>query len=156
MLLLQICRNFWYYCVMSEPIDQLRSALKNAGFSLTHPREAVFMALQNQEPLTMKQLSEACSKIDRASVYRTVALFEKLGITHRIQIGWKYKIELSDTFHFHHHHLTCLNCGQVIPFEEDDELQKNLNAVAASHDFSIESHQLEIQGFCRLCATTTT
>lgn len=104
----------------------------------------------------MKQLSAACITIDRASVYRTVALFEKLGITHRIQIGWKYKIELSDSFHHHHHHLTCLKCGQVIPFEEDDQLLKSLNLVAAYHNFGMESHQLEIQGVCSMCTAGAT
>lgn len=138
---------------MSDPINQLKATLKDSGYSLTHPREAVFMSLQNQEPLTMKQMAEACNQIDRASVYRTISLFEKLGVVHRIQIGWKYKIELSDDFHHHHHHLTCLKCGRVIPFEEDDELLQSLNSVANSHNFSIETHQLEVQGLCDQCVT---
>ncbi len=104
----------------------------------------------------MKQLAEACNQIDRASVYRTISLFEKLGVVHRIQIGWKYKIELSDDFHHHHHHLTCLKCGRVIPFEEDDELLQSLNSVANSHNFSIETHQLEVQGLCDECVTRST
>lgn len=136
---------------MSDPISQLKATLKTANYSLTHPREAVFMALQNQEPLTMKQLAEACSKIDRASVYRTVALFEKLGVVQRIQIGWKYKIELSDSFHYHHHHLICSSCGSMIPFEEDMTLREDIQLIATVHNFAMEGHQLEIQGICSDC-----
>lgn len=141
---------------MNAQLNHLKRTLKNSNYSLTHPREAVFLSLQNQEPLSMKELAGACPKIDRASIYRTVALFEKLGIVHRVNIGWKYKIELSDSFHHHHHHLTCLKCGQVIPFEEDDQLLKSLSLVAASHNFSMESHQLEIQGVCSMCTAAAT
>jgi len=35
------------------------------------------------------------------------------------QIGWKYKLELSNAFQHHHHHLTCLQCGGVTPLPED-------------------------------------
>jgi Fe2+ or Zn2+ uptake regulation protein len=137
---------------MTEPIQQLKIRLKGQGKSLTHPREAVFMALQNQEPQTMQQLAAACPIIDRASVYRSIALFEKLGVVQRMQIGWKYKLELTDSFHAHHHHLTCSNCGRTLPFEEDAELENRLKALAAKHNFSMQGHQLEIQGLCSQCS----
>lgn len=136
---------------MNKAIDQLKSTLKASGYSLTHPREAVFMALQNQEPLTMKQLAIACSKIDRASIYRSVLLFEKLNIVQRVYIGWKYKIELSDDFHQHHHHLTCSTCGKVVPFEEDENFENGLDMIAKRQGFAMEGHQLEIQGICTDC-----
>lgn len=101
----------------------------------------------------MAELVAACSPINRASTYRTVFLFEQLGIVQRLQIGWKYKLELSDSFHLHHHHLTCRQCGVVIPFEEDPALEKRLIALARSHDFAMSGHQLEIQGICQSCST---
>ena len=101
---------------MIEPLEQLKKTLKERGQSLTRPRQLVFSALQGKEPQTMHQLVTACAvQIDRASVYRTVAVYERLGIIQRLQIGWKYKLELSDAFQRHHHHLTCLKCGRVIP-----------------------------------------
>ncbi len=141
---------------MNAQLNHLKRTLKKSDYSLTHPREAVFMALQNQEPLSMKELVAACPKIDRASIYRTVALFEKLGIVHRVNIGWKYKIELSDSFHHHHHHLTCMKCGAVIPFAEDMDLQESIQLIATVHNFEMSGHQLEIQGLCGLCATSNT
>src|SRR5579859_5743980 len=105
---------------MPDLLDQLSLTLHAQGQSLTRPRRIVFMALQKSEPKTMQQLVSACAgQVDRASVYRSVTLFEKLGIVQRLQIGWKYKLELSDAFQRHHHHLTCLKCGQSIAFDGD-------------------------------------
>jgi len=137
---------------MTEPVDQLKSTLKHHGQSLTRPRQIVFDALQGKEPQTMAAIVKACPQIDRASVYRTINLFEQLGIVQRLQIGWKYKLELSDAFHAHHHHLTCVKCGGIIPFEEDLSFEKSLIALAQVNNFDMSGHQLEIQGVCQNCS----
>ena len=136
---------------MSEPIDLLKSSLKKRGYSLTEARQKVFLALLDKEPQTMQQLVAACQQIDRASVYRTVSLFEQIGVVQRLQIGWKYKLELSDSFHRHHHHLTCVNCGKIIPFNESKDLGTSLRQIALSNGFVMQGHQLEIQGLCSVC-----
>lgn len=138
---------------MSPLSHNLQNVLKQTGYSLTKARNLVFSSLQNQEPQTMNQLIAACgSAIDRASVYRTVALFEKLGIVQRLQIGWKYKLELSDSFHIHHHHLTCNNCGTIAPLHEDPELENRLLRLASGESFTPTSHQIEIRGLCHPCS----
>ncbi|MGH7195487.1 MAG: Fur family transcriptional regulator [Candidatus Saccharimonadales bacterium] len=137
---------------MTEPVDKLRITLRENGYSLTAPRQIVFAALQNQEPQTIRQLVTACSsQIDRASVYRTFQLFEKLNIVQRLQIGWKYKIELSDEFSRHHHHLSCLVCGAVVPFKQDEILEKRLYKLSKIQGFKPQDHQLEIRGVCQNC-----
>lgn len=138
---------------MSSDIDQLRDTLRNHGQSLTASRQTVFKALRHQEPQTMHEIIAACAgQTDRASVYRTITLFEQLGIVQRIHIGWKYKLELTDTFSHHHHHLACSQCGMVIPLTEDTVLENMLSQLAASHDFQPQSHQLEIRGLCAKCS----
>lgn len=137
-----------------EPLTQLRQSLKDLGQSLTKPRQVVFMALQGKEPQTMQQVIAACPGIDRASVYRTVTLFEQLGIIRRLQIGWKYKLELSDAFSHHHHHLTCLQCGRIIPLAEDMELENRLQVLADAQNFAAQDHQIEIRGLCSSCQKT--
>ena len=138
---------------MEAFLPELRQHLKRHGQSLTKPRLAVFLALRGQEPQTMKQLAVACRVVDRASVYRTVALFEKLGIIQRLQIGWKYKLELTDTFSHHHHHMTCLKCSKVIPFDESPALEKGLRQIVQAKNFQMQGHQLEIRGLCQACRT---
>jgi Fur family transcriptional regulator, ferric uptake regulator len=132
-------------------IHTLRATLMAHHQSITKVRLAVFTALQDQEPLTMQQVVAHCPDIDRASVYRTIALFEELAIVQRLQVGWKYRIELSDAYHAHHHHATCLHCGNTIALPENDALEALLATLAAEQQFSLSNHQIELQGYCQNC-----
>jgi Fur family ferric uptake transcriptional regulator len=132
--------------------DRLVSTLKQNGYSLTKPRQALFSALQAGKPRSMRELTlDLDSVMDRASIYRTIAIFEKLGIVVRVQQGWKYKIELSDKFSPHHHHITCLKCGKIISFDEPAGIEKILNDIAIQYDFVQKNHSLELEGYCSNC-----
>ncbi len=134
----------------------MRLSLKQGGNSITKARLAVFLALVDQEALTMAELINRIGpKIDRASIYRSIALFETLGIVQRLQMGWKYKLELSDVFAAHHHHLTCITCGFVMPINEDQQTEAHINRLALNLNFQPRSHQLEIRGVCAKCNTIT-
>jgi Fur family ferric uptake transcriptional regulator len=136
---------------MTGPKLQLQQLLKGQGMNVTFARRHVFAALLAQETQTMNELIQTCREIDRVSVYRTIALFERLGIVVRRPIGWKYQIELSDAFHRHHHHLACSNCGQIVPLPADEVIENRLQAIAKSQGFYMDDHQLEIQGLCQKC-----
>lgn len=99
----------------------------------------------------MSELAERCGQINRASIYRTVRLFEDLDIVHRIQVGWKYKLELSDNFQHHHHHLHCTGCGAVTAIPEDNQLENRLLEIAGEKGFEAHDHQVEIRGLCPSC-----
>ena len=131
--------------------DRLQALLHEHGFSLTTPRQAVYQALQGEEPLTMHELVAKCVAVDRASVYRCVALYEQLGIVQRLQTGWKYKLELTGAFHPHHHHITCLSCGQTVTLAEDAPIEQRLQKLASEAGFQTERHQIELQGYCAAC-----
>ena len=130
----------------------IATVLKKSGHSVTQVRQDVFSALMDSGPITMAQLTNKVqARVDRASVYRTIALFEKLGIVNRLQIGWKYKLELSDLFADHHHHATCLQCGKVLSLNEDEVLEANIHKLAQTVGFTPQSHSLEIRGLCPTC-----
>lgn len=132
--------------------DTLTDVLKRNGYSLTKPRQALFSALQSGVPRTMRELTfDLESVMDRASIYRTVDLFESLGIVVRVQQGWKYKIELSDIFSPHHHHITCTVCSRVVSFDEPDGLDQILDQIAIGSGFTNDNHSLEISGVCAQC-----
>lgn len=131
-------------------IESFKSLLKTSGRSVTKPRLAVFRALLGQEPLSMHQLVGKARGVDRASVYRAVDLFKSLGIVQRLNTGWKYKLELTDKFAEHHHHLTCTNCGRTIAMNET-ELEQLIHRLAGAHNFVPSAHQIEIQGLCQNC-----
>jgi Fe2+ or Zn2+ uptake regulation protein len=134
---------------------QLTSALRRHHQSVTNARRVVFNALQGQEPLSMTDLVRRASGIDRATVYRTVTLFERLGIIQRLQTGWKYTLELGSEFHDHHHHATCLGCNISIVLPEDQSFELSLTIMAQGQGFTIKRHQIELQGYCETCSRQT-
>lgn len=130
----------------------LKDTLKTHGHSMTKTRQQVFQALSDSDTLSMAQLIRKLQhKMDRASVYRTIDLFEQLGIVNRIQIGWKYKLELSDIFTEHHHHITCLECNIITPFEENVDLENDILKLADDLGFVLSGHSLELRGLCKTC-----
>jgi Fur family transcriptional regulator, ferric uptake regulator len=132
--------------------EDLKSKLKAAHQSLTKARLLVFDTIQLHGPLSMNELvSRTDSQIDRATVYRVVDLFEQLEIVSKLQIGWKYKLELSGQFSSHHHHLTCLNCSKIIDIEPSETIEKAIAEMANAQGFKLKAHQLEITGICQNC-----
>ena len=135
---------------MTSVQDTFQEALKTSGHSLTAARSRVFEALVGQEPLSMQDLVLRASNVDRASVYRAVELFERIGIVQRLNTGWKYKIELTDLFTAHHHHVTCTECGATTAINEET-LEQFIDRLARAHGFTPTAHQIEIQGQCLTC-----
>ncbi|MBX4188582.1 transcriptional repressor, partial [Candidatus Saccharibacteria bacterium] len=139
---LQICRNL--VKITGMHYETLRSILKTDGASLTKPRKIIFDLMLNQGPQSMQVLVQrAKDRVDRATVYRTIELFERLGIVHRLNIGWKYKIELSDLF---------TNCGRMFDLPDNPMLETMIDTVAAKSSFAPRGHQLEVYGLCQSCS----
>lgn len=135
---------------MDHPLTKL---FATHGLRLTTPRKRVFDVLKSaHEPLTVAEVTKKCQDtVDRASVYRTLALFEQLGATKRVTIGWKYKIELGDTFTPHHHHLVCQKCHKVIAVNEGG-LELFISELSERHNFTPTEHYFEVSGVCEGCA----
>jgi Fe2+ or Zn2+ uptake regulation protein len=134
--------------------ELLQRVLKDNGYSITAARKTVCELLWKQEPLSMRELTvRSQGKLDRASLYRTIDLFERLGLVERIYIGWKYKIELSDIFAHHHHHISCLQCGKIVAITEEEEIEHLITVLAKKHGFAAKSHQLEVRGLCEQCSS---
>ncbi len=137
---------------MRTETELFQKALKNSGNSLTKTRALVFNALLNKEPQSVGELfANLEGRLDRASLYRNLELFESLGIVQRLQIGWKYKIELSDTYNHHHHHITCTSCNTTVPTKEDSSVEDSIKSLAGKYGFTDTTHQLEIRGICNKC-----
>jgi Fe2+ or Zn2+ uptake regulation protein len=132
-------------------INILRQSLRAHGYSLTSARQLVAQILWEQKPQTMAQIvAKADGRIDRVSIYRTVKLFEQLGLANRVNVGWKYQIELAGPLSHHHHHLTCLHCHKVIAINQPS-IERLISRLSTEHNFQPTQHQLEIQGYCQKC-----
>ena len=134
-------------------IDKFKQIITSQGYRLTKARELTFGLLINQEPQSISELiTKAGGTLDRVSVYRNIELFEKLGIVNRIYVGWKYRLELSEEFVAHHHHMSCLDCNRTIDIEDEQEIDDFIHAVAEKKGFTPRRHTFEIDGYCNSCA----
>lgn len=130
----------------------LSNALRNDNQSVTKPRELVFMTVKKFGPISINELiRKTSSSLDRSSVYRTVTLFEDLGYFRRVNTGWKYKLELSDKFSHHHHHIVCRKCGKTLELNDDKDLSKVIKSMASDSGYQDLEHELEIVGICVTC-----
>jgi Fur family ferric uptake transcriptional regulator len=131
--------------------EKLSTLLKSNGFKLTRQRQAVFDALVRRAPISNARLGDELeNEIDRATVYRTIELFELIGIAQRVWSGWKSQVELSETFVPHHHHALCRICGAHLEINSQG-LEAELHNLARQMDFTLEDHSVDLIGVCRNC-----
>jgi Fur family ferric uptake transcriptional regulator len=90
-------------------------------------------------------------RVGIASVYRVLDLLVGLGLVQRVDLGGgtaRYERALPDGEH--HHHLVCVDCGDVRPFE-DRGLERALEATAAGSEYTVEGHDVVLRGRCPDC-----
>ncbi len=136
---------------MDPGIIRFRSLLKNEGHFATQPRLKLFATLQNHSTLSIHELITSLERHNQATVYRNIKLFEELGIISRLQLGWRSKLELSDVFQHHHHHMTCGNCGKVYILKDNPIIEAEIDRMSRTSGFKSTDHQLEIRGLCKTC-----
>ncbi len=135
--------------------ERLKIQLKLAGYSLTGPRQAVFAAMADQA-LSMSELqAKLQGSLDRASLYRTLLLFDRLQIIQIVGQGKNRRFELSDHYNVHHHHLNCTRCGRVETIEAP-AIEREIAVLVRKYGFAPASHQLELTGVCRECSQSST
>ena len=134
--------------------EQFKKILKKKHLRLSGARLSLYEFLAKHEgPLsTNKLVGSLSAHSDRASVYRNIELFEKIGVINKVYTGWKYRVELSEKFRPHHHHLTCSNCGKIIQIVLGEKMEKAIENFGEKHGFKITSHQIELSGLCKNCS----
>lgn len=135
----------------------LADKLRSLGYRFTPQRRAVMDAVQKihghftpQAVCTQidSTAESGANKADQATVYRTLELFQKLGILYSSQMNGQTVFELAGEVP--HHHLVCRNCNQVMPLSDHhfDDLVEHLQV---GHQFKAELAHLTISGLCEHC-----
>ena len=127
--------------------------LDKKGLRITDQRKALYQALAGHDrPVSLKHLASSLSeRMDQVTVYRNIELFENIGIINKVYTGWKYRVELSEQFRPHHHHLTCEKCGKIIPIKLSEKMESLIQSFGRRHGFKIKSHEVELRGLCKNC-----
>ena len=143
---------------MQKVVAEIRDLLKEKDFRLTPQREAILQILLENDDnhMTAEDIygitRERNPEIGLATVYRALELFEGLGIVSRLDFGEggrKYEFSADRQKHYHHH-LLCLDCGNIIEFNEDllEDLEQR---IAMQSNFKIVDHSLRFFGYCEQC-----
>ncbi len=135
-------------------IGLLRNSFKEKKLSLSHPRLLIYQELSNASsplsPLEIYQnLLRKKRKIGLTSIYRSLDLFESLGMVFKIVNGSSVRYKLCESEN-HHHHIICKACGDVVElnFCEISDWSKK---VMESTGYQVVDHQLSFYGFCKAC-----
>jgi Fur family ferric uptake transcriptional regulator len=122
---------------------------------LSHPRVLIYQELSDaKNPLSPQELYQGLlkkkKKIGLTSIYRSLVLFESLGIIFKIinESNAKYKLcELEA----HHHHIVCKTCGHVVELNFCD-ISDWSKRVMESTGYEVTDHQLNLSGYWFLSA----
>lgn len=127
------------------PMDFVDNIKRN-DYKLTQPRLKILRCLQNnQKPQTPQEIHLSCRKqgIDLVTVYRTLELFQRIGIVHREEIFRETRYYLDQN---EHHHIACRKCLTIkcIPCKMEFSKIKG---------FSNIQHFLTLTGICKQCSS---
>jgi Fur family ferric uptake transcriptional regulator len=94
--------------------------------------------------------------IDRATVYRTIALLKHSGLIDELDLmhieGEKHYYEAKTSRD--HSHMACFRCGAVMEYTSST-FEKLKEEMAKRSGFQIRVVRLEVGGFCNQCSRTT-
>ena len=129
-----VCRQQGIHCTAQRREIWDYFASKTRGYTIADAIEAL-----------------AARGIGRATIYRTVELFERLRLLTIVHDG-AGKPRYGAVCPGHAHALVCRNCHAVVEFDDCDltMLEKLLSAKTG---FAIQGHHLEIYGTCPTCTT---
>ena len=93
-------------------------------------------------------IREKHNHISRATVYRSLELFHKIGIITKENLGKGYASYELAMDRPHHDHIICTVCGKVIEFV-DDIIEKHQREICKKNGMEMIGHQLQIFGRCK-------
>ena len=139
-------------------IDKIKTKLREGGLKLTPQRLTILDVIIRAEGthLTIEELYELVKVVKPetgvATVYRTILLFEELGIVKKLDLNdgiYRYELNHEEEVHGHHH-LVCSACGKVEEVK-DDLLDSVEQVIESDYKFRIKDHSLKFYGLCSDC-----
>ena len=140
---------------MADTADTIEQKCLSKGVKLTEQRKIIAKIISESKSEygesdhpdvdeLYSRVSKVDPKISIATVYRTVKLFEEVGILTKHDFkGGKARYEAM--IESHHDHLIDIKTGEIIEFV-DDEIEKLQKKVAEKYGYKLVDHKLELYG----------
>ncbi|RKY03156.1 transcriptional repressor [Candidatus Poribacteria bacterium] len=135
--------------------EKLKEVLKRAGYRVTRQRLVIFEALRGttSHPTAEEIYNMVKSRLPNISlgtVYRTLELFERLGVLQRLTFeGSPSRFDGNPKPHYH---AICLGCGRVL--DADEPVPEDIGRrFSEETGFEIVGYKLEFYGYCKECAS---
>jgi Fur family ferric uptake transcriptional regulator len=136
-------------------ISDYQNYIAKKGLKSTRQRDLIVREFfKKHQHLTVEELWGRVKQLDPrigyATVYRTLKLLTESGLAQKREFGGGQARFEHITDH-HHDHLICLDCGDIVEFENDqiEELQER---VCRRHRFKLAHHKMELYGYCEKCS----
>jgi len=130
-------------------MDRLEKLCAEKGVRMTDQRRTIARILSEAEDHPdVEEIHRRASELDKrisiATVYRTMRLFEEVGVVerHDFQDGRARYEEATDD---HHDHLIDMRSGEVIEFV-NEEIERLQEKIAREHGYKLVDHRLELYG----------
>ena len=122
---------------------------KQKGVKLTDQRKLIAQTMSNSHDHPNvdelhNRVSKIESKISIATVYRTVKLFEEVGILTKHDFKGE-KARYEELPENHHDHLIDVQSGEIVEFV-NEEIEKLQETVAEKLGYQLLDHKLELYG----------
>ena len=134
--------------------DYCKTIVRNLGLKVTQQRLVILEEILNgRDHVTAQDVFESVTKkypeIGFATVYRFLRTLTEQGYTTELRMrGLPARYEWAKKQH--HDHMTCLSCGLICEFE-NDEIEALQQKVAEQLGFKLSDHVLELYGTCARC-----
>jgi Fur family ferric uptake transcriptional regulator len=93
-------------------------------------------------------------KVSKATVYNTLDLLQECGLVSKYRFAENMSRYEKAFGRPHHHHLICLECGDIIEFV-NERLERIQQEVCAEKSFKAQNSTLQIFGICSQCRKKT-
>jgi Fur family ferric uptake transcriptional regulator len=140
---------------MSEIIAKCKANFSDRGLKYTRQRDQLIRQILNfndhfsADTLYIKLKIKGIN-ISRATIYRTLSLFEECGIIKKALKDENISYYETSEINEHHDHLICIECGEVIEFYSA-KIEKIQKEIYDNYSYLPDSHQLILKGICEKC-----
>ncbi|HLD78198.1 MAG TPA: transcriptional repressor, partial [archaeon] len=133
---------------------EVEQFLRSRGIRLTSQRQLVVRRAVAALHFTAEELVNDVrtfnASVARGTIYRTLALLHRAGVVEKHDFRYgppNYEVTFAKA---HHDHLMCVQCGEIIEFQEP-RVESLQQAVVRRYGYQLLAHTHKLYGLCRTC-----